>query len=213
MPSVAEVKRLRWHELFLTRVNHKWLAVTAFTILYLADVCLRASAKHFWYDELLTLYFARLPDLHSLCGALQTGLDSNPPGFDLLNRAVRAAFREGLIAMRLPEILGFWVMCLCLFKFVSRRVGLLPGVIAMTLPVLSGAYYYAYEARPLILVAACAAVALLCWDNSVGFWYNRRWLVGFSVVLFTALMLHCYAILLVIPFAVTELVRTARNAA
>ena len=136
MHSVAEVKRLRRHDLFRTRINGAWLAVAAFTILYFADVCLRASAKYFWYDELLSLYFARLPNLHSLWGALQTGIDSNPPGFDLLNRAVRAVFGEGLIAMRLPEIIGFWVMCLCLFKFVERRAGILAGVIAMTLPML-----------------------------------------------------------------------------
>lgn len=188
-----------------------WLALLAFTAFYSTDVCLRASGKYFWYDELLTLYFARLPDLHSLWGALRSGIDSNPPGFDLLNRAVRAVFGEGLIAMRLPEMAAFWVMCLCLFKFVERRAGVLAGSIAMTLPMLSGAYYYAYEARPLILVAACAAVALLCWDNALEFRYHRRWLVGFSVSLFAALMLHCYAIMLVIPFGVTQLVRSFRD--
>jgi hypothetical protein len=211
MHSVAELERLRRRELFLTRSNRVWLAVLVFTIFYFADVCLRASAKYFWYDELLTLYFARLPDLHSLWGAVQIGIDANPPGFDLLNHAVRAVFGEGLIAMRLPEIVGFWVMCLCLFKFVERRAGILAGSIAMTLPMLSGVYYYAYEARPLILVASCASVALLCWDKAFESRSNRIWLVGFSVALFAALMLHCYAILLVIPFGMTELVRTFRD--
>jgi Dolichyl-phosphate-mannose-protein mannosyltransferase len=211
MQPIAEVKRLRWHELHASRSTRVWIALVVFTVFYFVDVCLRASAKYFWYDELLTLYFARLPDLRSLWGALQTGIDSNPPGFDLLNRAIRAVFGEGLIAMRLPEIAAFWVMCLCLFKFVERRAGILAGFIAMTLPMLTGGYYYAYEARPLILVAACAALALLCWDNALEFQRSHRWLTGFSLALFTALMLHCYAVLLVVPFGVTELVRAFRD--
>ena len=47
--------------LFETRINGAWLAVAAFTILYFADVCLRASAKYFWYDELLSLTLLGFP--------------------------------------------------------------------------------------------------------------------------------------------------------
>ncbi|HEX4164461.1 MAG TPA: glycosyltransferase family 39 protein [Bryobacteraceae bacterium] len=187
------------------------LSLLAFSLFYFADVCLRASAKYFWYDEILTLYFSRFPNLHSLWGALQTGLESNPPGFHLLTRASETVFGEGLIATRLPEIVAFWVLCLCFFKFVERRAGAPAGFIAMSLPMLTGAYFYAYEARPLIIVVAFAAIALLCWDNALGGYRDKRWLFGFSFALLTAFMLHCYAILIVIPFGIVELVRNVKN--
>ncbi|MDQ2842655.1 MAG: glycosyltransferase family 39 protein [Acidobacteriota bacterium] len=211
MQTVAEFERIRRRELPLSRNTLVWLSLLAFSIFYFTDVCLRASGKSFWYDELLTLYFARLPDMHAIWGALKTGVDSNPPGFDLLTRATEAIFGEGLIATRLPEIFAFWGMCLCLFRFVERRAGFAAGFISMTLPMATGAYYYAYEARPLIIVAALGAAALLCWDNALGVPRRNGWLIAFSFALFVAFMLHCYAVLLIIPFGVTELIRDARD--
>ncbi len=147
--------------------------------------------------------------------ALQTGLESNPPGFHLLTRASEKIFGENLIGTRMPEIVSFWVLCLCLYKFVERRAGALAGFVAMLLPMLTGAYFYAYEARPLIIVVALASVALLCWDNALGMGReqkgrDRRWLAAFSLALFAAYMLHCYAILLTAPFAIAELYRAVR---
>jgi 4-amino-4-deoxy-L-arabinose transferase-like glycosyltransferase len=76
------------------------------------------------------------------------GADFNPPLFYLIQWDNRALFGEGLIALRLPEIVGFWIFSLCLFRFVSKRAGLLAGWVAMLIPSLSIAYYYAYEVRP-----------------------------------------------------------------
>lgn len=211
MPTIAEFERIRWREHLLSRSNLNRISLLVFTLFYFADVCLRASSKYFWYDEILTLYFSRLPDLHALWGALHSGIESNPPAFHLLTRATEAIFGEGLIATRLPEIVGFWVMCLCLFTFVERRAGLIAGLTAMTLPMLTGAYYYAYEARPPILIAALASLALICWDNARSSPQRNRWMLGFGFALFAALMLHCYAILLTIPFGLSELTRDIRN--
>ncbi len=211
MLPVAEFKRIRRQNLPLSRVNLVRISLLAFTLFYFADVCLRASSKYFWYDEILTLYFSRLPNVSTLWAALHSGLESNPPAFHLLTRATEAVFGEGLIATRLPEIVAFWVMCLCIFKVVERRAGLKAGVIGMTLPMLTGAYYYAYEARPLIIVVAFASLALICWENAVLVGQRNRWFVGFSLALFAAFMFHCYAILLAIPFGLGELVRDIRN--
>ena len=183
-----------------------WLIVTAFSVFYFIDVFSRASIKYFWFDELLTLYLSRIPSLHSLWLILLTAVDSNPPGFHLLTRATESIFGEGLVATRLPEILAFWILCLCLFYLVKRRAGLLSASIALTLPMLTGAYYYAYEARPLIIIVALAALAWVAWDRAWESPVQRtEWLIAFSLTLFTSYMLHCYAVLLVIPFALAEL--------
>jgi Dolichyl-phosphate-mannose-protein mannosyltransferase len=182
-----------------------------FSLFYFLDVSLRASEKFFWYDELFTVYFARLPDLRSLWAALNRGVDFNPPLFYLLTRACNFLFGEGTIATRLPEILGFWIFSLCLFRFVSRRAGALAGFSAMLFPMLTGAYYYAYEARPHAIVLGACGLALVCWQMTAEtFQPRRRWLSGLSFSLLFAFMLHCYALTLLAPFTLAELAQTLR---
>jgi hypothetical protein len=183
-----------------------------FSILYFTDVCFRASEKFFWYDELFTLYFSRLPDLHSLWKALNSGIDFNPPLFYLLTKISNALFGEGNIATRLPEILGFWIFSLCVFQTVKRRAGVSAGFAAMLLPMLTGAYFYAYDARPHALVLGACGLAILCWQMAAEtFALRRRWLIGLSVSLFFAFMFHCFALALLAPFALAEFFQMLRS--
>jgi len=181
-----------------------------FTIYYFGDILLRASEKYFWYDELVTVYLCRLPTLGDIHQAVIHATDFNPPLFYVVTRISQSLFGEGLITTRLPEILGFWLLCLSLFAFVYRKAGLLAGFIAMTLPMLSEAYYYAYEARPHGIVLGCCGLALLCWqlylDNS-----RKTWLALFSLCLLAAFMNHCYALVSAVPFGLAELVRSWRR--
>ena len=210
MSAVSEDSKVRRERNLIAERLIVPLSLTAFTAFYFVDVCLRASGKFFWYDELLTLYFARLPNLHSLWGALQTGVESNPPGFHLLTRATETLWGEGLIATRLPEIVSFWVLCICLFMYVRPRAGTAAALLALTFPMTTGAYYYAYEARPLIIVVCLGAIALLCFDYANRSGKRTRWLLAFSAALLAAFVLHCYAILLIFPFALVEVTRASR---
>lgn len=180
--------------------------VAGFSILYFADVFLRASEKYFWYDELFTVYLCRLP-LRSLWHALQAGIDSNPPLFYALTKASDALFGEGLFGTRMPEILAFWIFSVSLFYFVKRRAGVMAGFVAMVLPIFTGAFYYAYEARPHGMVLGFCGLALICWQMSIDQPRANRWLVGFSLALFGAFMTHCYAVTIAVPFGIAELVR------
>lgn len=181
-----------------------------FTVFYFADVFLRASEKYFWYDELFTVYFCRLPNLHALWDALHQGVDFNPPPFYLITQASESLFGEGLIATRLPEMIGFWILCLCLFRFVEYRAGAIAGSIAMVFPLFTGAFYYAYEARPFGLVLGFCGLALVCWQMSLENPRQLRWLIGFSASLLAAFMMHCFALLITAPFAAFELFRNIR---
>lgn len=185
------------------------LLLIVFSLFYFADVFLRASEKYFWYDELFTVYLCRL-SLHSLWQALHSGIDSNPPFFYLLTKVSTGLLGEGLVATRIPEIVGFWLFCLCLFRFVSRRVGPVAGFTAMLLPVFTGAFYYAYDARPHGLVLGFCGLALVCWQMSLEQPARRGWLAGFSLSLFGAFMSHCYALTIAVPFGIAELVRGIR---
>ena len=185
--------------------------VIIFSLLYFAQTLILAGEKTFWFDEIRSLEICRLPTFHAAWNAVLAGADFNPPLFYLIQRGNRALFGEGLIALRLPEIVGFWIFSLCLFRFVSKRAGLLAGWVAMLIPSLSIAYYYAYEVRPHGLVLGFSGVALICWqmcDERPGSW---KWPLGFAIALEGAALTHCYAILIVLPFATAELVTAIRS--
>ena len=102
-----------------------------FSVIYFADIFVRSSQKCFWFDELFTIYLCRLPKFRATWEAVNRGADFNPPLLYLLTRAVEKLFGEGLIATRLPEMVGVWVFCLCLFSFVSGArapAGLIAGL-------------------------------------------------------------------------------------
>ena len=186
------------------------LCVAAFSILYFTETCLRASQKNFWHDELVTLSVCRLPDFGAAWTAVVKGTDFNPPFFYVIERATHALFGEGRIAFRLPQIFGFWILCVSLFLFTSRRGGLLAGWVAMLLPRLTQAYFYAYEARPHGIVLGFAGLALLCWQRTEEREKSAWWLLGLAVSLEAACLTHCYAILIAVPFIFAELFRTLR---
>ena len=187
--------------------HRKYVVLLSFTILYFAGTCFRASQKLFWFDELFTLHLSRLPNIGSLWGALTQGVDLNPPLVYILTHFSDALFGEGHIATRLPEIIGFWIFCLCLFRFVSKRTSVLAGVISMLFPMVTTAYFYAYEARPHGIVLGFGGVALVCWQASVRSRQRAWWLIGLFAALLCAILTHTYAILLVVPFASAEVVR------
>ncbi len=185
------------------------LLLIVFSGFYFTDVCLRASEKYLWFDEIYTLYQSRL-SLHGLWHALHAGFDFNPPLVYLLTKASDAPYGEGLIATRLPEMLGFWIFCVCLFRFVSKRAGPLAGFSAMVLPMLTGAFYYAYDARPPGLVLGFCGLALVAWQRSLESRRQNTFLGLFSLALFAACMTHCYAVTVAAPFGMAELVKSAR---
>ncbi len=187
------------------------LLLVIFSFLYFADVFLRASGKYFWYDEFFTIYVCRIPSLRGILAALAHGVDFNPPLFYVITRVSQALFGRGLIGTRLPEILGFWVLSICLFRFVSRRAGPIAGFVAMALPMFTGAFYYAYEARPHGLVLGFCGLAIVCWQASSEQAYRRLWLFGFGVSLLAAFMCHCYALVIAVPFGLAELIRGFRE--
>ncbi len=98
------------------------------SLFYSVDICLRASEKFFWYDELFTVYFAQLAECTCFGQRSRIGIDFNPPLFYWLTRACNSLFGNGLVAMRLPEIVGFWIFSLSLFRFVQSAPECWPGL-------------------------------------------------------------------------------------
>jgi hypothetical protein len=187
-------------------VGQRWL-LTAFFLIYLGGTGALAALKCLWYDELCTFHIAHLPRLEDVWSSLCDGTDLNPPLYYLAARGSAALCPNQELAARMPALLGFGVMCLCLFGFVSRRCPPVCAWVALLFPLTTEAYTYAFEARPYGLVLGLGALALFCWQSAVEGRHRRASLVGLAMSLSAALFSHYYAVLLFIPLAAGEVVR------
>ncbi len=184
------------------------IPIAAFAAAYLAETSVIAARKPLWNDELYTYHFTRVSSLADLWRALETGADQAPPLSYLFTRATFSMLGVGRFTIRLPEIIAFLVFCLCLYAFVKRRTNQIHGLIAMLLPTLTGAYYYASEARAYALVLAFGALALVCWQLATEGVRRRATIFGLALTLFLATSSHYYAVLLLVPLGLGELART-----
>ena len=186
----------------------RWWLVAGCLAVYLGVTGAFAHYRLLWNDELFTVYIARLPTVSEVWAFLATGVEQTPPTFHLLTRGVMHLFGEHPITVRLPSIVAVGAMAACLHVIVSRRAGAAYGLVALLLPLVTQAHFYAYEARPYGLVLAFSAASLLCWQSAAAGVGRRLGLVGVSVSLAAALCSHYYAVLSFIPLAAGELGRT-----
>lgn len=184
-----------------------WM-LAGFSLVYVLITCGIASKRMLWNDELFTLYISRLGDLSDILAALGTGADQNPPSFYWLTHGVMKGLGETQLTVRLLEVVGVLLMSLCLFRFVSKRLPALYGFAAMIFPLITIAYEYAYEARPYGLVLGFSGLALLCWQGATESPRRLWWLIGLAVSGAAATSSHYYAVFLIIPLGVGELVRS-----
>jgi len=182
--------------------------LAGFSILYLGVTSLVASQRPLWNDELYTLYIARLHSMTDVWEALSTGAEQLPPFFYLLTRASLALLGTNELSLRLPEVVGFWIMALCLFRFVSKCIPGPYGSLAMLFPLVTGAYYYATEARPYGLVLGFSGLALLCWQAATERDRRPVWLAGLAASLAAAISCHYHAVFVLAALAFAEAVRS-----
>jgi Dolichyl-phosphate-mannose-protein mannosyltransferase len=160
-----------------------------------------AASRLFWFDELFTLTIAGQPSLHDMWTAIRSGFDSAPPLFYLVERVALGLSSNQQIALRLPSILAFPCILICLFVYAKKRNGeLLACVCALLFLATSVFHTYLAEARPYSMVIACIAFALVCYQRMPG----RGWTVLFGLALLLAESLHYYALFAMIPFWIAE---------
>src|SRR6188768_164903 len=101
--------------------KNRMALIVGFTVLYAVSTYLLASRKDLWNDELYTYYIAKLSTMTEVWDALRSGGEQTPPFFYLLTRTSISFLGLNSFALRLPEMIGFWIMCVCLFLLVARR--------------------------------------------------------------------------------------------
>ncbi len=180
------------------------LAWTALAV-GIAGAAGRASQRLLWNDELFTLYTSQLASV-DIFKALATGLDLHPPAGYFVVKATTLIFGDGLVQARLCALAGFALACLAIGRFVGRAAGALPGTVAMLIPFVTGAYDYAFEARPYAPMLGLSAVALVCWQATGGP-RRRVALVALGLTIATLVSFHYFGTLLVIAIAAGEITR------
>jgi 4-amino-4-deoxy-L-arabinose transferase-like glycosyltransferase len=188
-------------------VRHRRALLAVFSVVLFFGLFGEAAVKLLWYDELTTFYIDRQASLNQVLSLVYSGQDLNPPLFHILTWASLKLLGNNALAVRLPAMIGFWIMCLCLYSFVARRTSPLHGFIALLIPCLTGAYTYAFEARPYGLVLAFCGLALVMWQRAAEDRPRAAFLAGLAVSLAAAVSVHYYAVLLYLPLAAGEGVR------
>jgi hypothetical protein len=187
--------------------RHRWLFLCLFSVVYFAGTGFHASRRPLWADEVLTAWMTRL-NLRDLWSALGVGADIEPPLFHLITRAFTGLFGESLLALRLPSILGGWMMCVGLFAFISRRGRTLYAAVAMLIPFVTAIEYYMGEARCYGIALGFCGPALICWQSAIGGGRRKVALVGLALSLAAAVSCHYYLVLMIAAIAAGELVRS-----
>lgn len=103
--------------------------------------------KLMWNDELYTYYIARLPSMHDVWNALMARGEQTPPLFFAITRLSFRLFGVNQFSIRLPEILAFLAMMVCLYVFARRRMSSMSALCTAAFPLVTTAFPYAYEAR------------------------------------------------------------------
>jgi uncharacterized membrane protein len=145
----------------------------------------------------------------------------DPLLYPLLSHAAMQVFGAGAFALRLPALLGFLLMQVCLFFFVRNLAGERAGVVAAAFPALAATLYYSAEGRPYGLVLGLYALALWCWqvaikpasqNRDMGHPRFRRWaLVGLAAAIAATINAHYYGILLLAPLCSAEGFRSVQR--
>jgi hypothetical protein len=177
--------------------------------IYSAAVLSLAGRAHLWNDELYTWYFAQLPTMRDVWDELSTGVEQLPPFFYVVTRLSLTLFGDNAVALRLPSLFGLALACACLAIVVGRRTNAWYGCVAALIPLGTGVFRYAWEARPYALLVGFAALALLSWQLHGEGVRPRLTLLGLALALAAATAVQYYGILVVLPIVAGEAVRTS----
>jgi hypothetical protein len=195
-------------EQFLAR--HKVAVVVLLSLVYFLGTALRARAKPFWFDELLTVLAARQPTYAATIQAARD-LDWTPPFTDLVGHLVQTIAGTGRIVFRVPSMIGFWVFCLCLFAFAQRRVNMYFALSALFLPFVTGGESYSLEARSYGMMLGFCGIALLSWQLAACGRNRMLALPGIFLGIGGAVLCHYYAVMIYVPLAGAEAWRSLRG--
>ena len=183
-------------------IAFRFLAV-AFLLMETAILAVKAKAKPFWWDEMLTYYISIQGSLSRVLEALDTGIDATPPAYYVLLHVSKILpIADPHIQLRVVSILGYLLTLTGVYLFSSRRWNPWAASAAVLFLALTPFRDYAVEARPYAAVVGFFAMAAACWQR-IG---ESRWAApGFAVFLTAGVAMHHLAVAVLGCFGLAEL--------
>lgn len=188
-----------------TTARWTYLVAGLLAVFYFVTSVQIAAHRVFWFDELFTLYIARLPHVSTIWTALGNGVDALPPAYYMVVRLFDSLFGPGDIAARVPSMLAVAVGLLAIFDCARRLTDGLHGLMALSVATCSFLPYYGYEARSYGIYFMFAALALWAWTNES--LSRTTQAVLFGVTSFAGECFHYYFGMCLLPFVLWELLR------
>jgi len=182
----------------------------------LAFLALTATISLLWscsrlilWDEFFVLWTDSVSSIGEIVHIERTWpLYADPLAYHLMAHAAIRLFGAGAFAIRIPSLLGFLLMQICLFFFVRRIAGERAGVAALALPAISGWLFYSQEGRSYGLLLGLFGLAIVSWQTATRYETKRAFaLIVLAVAIALALNTHYFGVLLLIPLTAAEFFR------
>jgi hypothetical protein len=168
-----------------------------------------SNRKQLLHDEFFTLWTDSASSIGEVAHIQRTcPVALDPLVYHALAHAAIQVFGAGAFAIRLPSLLGFLLMQICLFVFVRRIAGERAGVFALGFPMLTGAFFYSAEGRPYGLLLGFFGLAIVSWQAATRRETKRTVaLIMLAVAIALALNTHYFGVLLLAPLCAAEFFR------
>lgn len=176
-------------------------------LIFFAGSIVRDISRPLWFDEACTRFISRLGSPAVIWRSLIGGPDIQPFSFFLITHQSLRLFGDGAFALRIPETIGYAVMCVSIYLFTLRRANRLCAFGAALLPFATGAGFYAIEGRPYGMELGFCGIMLVSWQAAAEHRHRKLALAGLACGAAGAVAVHFLAPLLLIPIGLGELER------
>ncbi len=196
-------------ERFPDSLRLPWTAI-AFLILTAAISLLWSHHKLMSQDEIFVLQTDSAPTYAQLLHIQHHyPISLDPLVYHTVAFLSIKAFGAGAFALRLPSMLGYLLMQLCLFFFVRRIANEHAALFAMAFPAITATFFYSAEGRPYGLLLGLYGLAMLSWQTATRRISQRTAsLITLALAVALALNTHYFGVLLLLPLCAAELFRT-----
>jgi len=188
-------------------------SAAAFLALTVAISLILSHYSLMWYDESLVLWTDSVPSIGQLMHVqLACPISLHPFAYHAIVYSAIRLFGSGPFAIRLPSLLGYLLMQVCLYIFVRRVAPERAAVFALAFPALNTTLIYASEGRPYALMLGWFALAMVSWQTAIRREAHRTLaLILLTVSIVMALNTHYFGILLLVPLCGAELYRSVQR--
>ena len=132
---------------------------------FLLTTIAKSTSDHFWIDEVLAIWTARLHSPAEIISAIWKGAEFSPPTYDLFLHVLFNTFGSDRLVTRLPSIIAVLVSATDPGVIVWRRLGAVSGALTFGLVLNSFLFDFAIQARPYAMLMAATSLALLVWSK------------------------------------------------